>query len=56
LDIVPPIHDYGSDPVAQAARRNSSDFSGLVGLPLLQLMEYGGDADWFWLRQVVGGP
>jgi hypothetical protein len=33
-----------------AAEASSPDFGGLVGLPLLRLMEYGGDADWFWLR------
>jgi hypothetical protein len=56
LGLIQPILGYGSDPVAQAARRNCSDFSGLIGLPLLRLMEYGGDADWFWLRQAPGGP
>jgi hypothetical protein len=56
LSLVQPIHGYGSDSVAQAVKRDSSDFSGLVGLPLLRLMEYGGDADWFWLRQVPSVP
>lgn len=56
LGLVQPIHGYGSDSVLQAVQRDSSDFSGLVGLPLLRLMEYGGDADCFWLRQAAGGP
>jgi hypothetical protein len=47
LGLIEPIHGYGSDSVAQAVKRDSSDFSGLVGLPLLRLTEYGGDADWF---------
>ena len=55
LGLVQPIHGYGSDSVAQAVKRDSSDFSGLVGLPLLRLMDYGGDAHGFWLRQAVGG-
>ena len=43
---------YGSDDVEHAARASSSDLSGLAGLPLLRLFEYGGDADAFWLRPV----
>ena len=56
LGLVQPIHGYGSDSVLQAVQRDSSDFSGLVGLPLLRLLEYGGDADWFWLRLPSTGP
>jgi hypothetical protein len=41
---------YGSDDVVTATKASSSDFEGLAGLPLLRLMEYGGNADWFWLR------
>ena len=37
-------------------RSNVIDFSGLVGLPLLRLLEYGGDADWFWLRPASTSP
>lgn len=42
---------YGSDPVASAAKSSSPDFAGLAGLPLLRLMEYGGNATEFWLRK-----
>ena len=56
LGLIRPILGYGSEPVARAARRNSNDFSGLVGLSFLRLTEYGGDADWFWLRPGVGVP
>jgi hypothetical protein len=46
------ILGYASDVVLAAAQSRSPDFAGLLGLPLLRLLEYGGDADWFWLRQV----
>lgn len=41
---------YGSDDVARAVKRSSRDFSALIGLPLLRMFEYGGDATDFWLR------
>lgn len=41
---------FGSDDVVVAAKVNHPDFEGLAGLPLLRLAEYGGNADWFWLR------
>lgn len=41
---------YASDQVVTTAKASCSDFEGLVGLPLLRMVEYGGDADWFWLR------
>src|SRR6266542_5151978 len=40
---------YASDRVVNTAQRDSPDFEGLVGLPLLRMLEYGGDADWFWI-------
>jgi len=46
-----PIRGYGSDPVLQAVQRDSPDFAGLVGLPLLRMVEYGGDATGFWVRK-----
>ncbi len=41
---------YGSDAVVKAAQASHADFAGLAGLPLLRLLEYGGDRDHFWLR------
>jgi hypothetical protein len=41
---------YGSNAVWQAAQESHADFQGLAGLPLLQHMEYGGDAASFWVR------
>ncbi len=42
---------YGSDPVVRSCQQSSRDFAGLIGLPLLRMTEFGGDADWFWLRE-----
>ena len=50
LGLVRPILGYGNDPIAAAARASSPDFEGLVGLPFLRLLEYGGDANSFWIR------
>ena len=46
---------YASDAVVAATQMSSHDFEGLVGLPLLQFEEYGGNAAGFWLR-VSGSP
>lgn len=56
LGLTQPVHGYGNDSVAQAVKKDSPDFVGLVGLPLLRLVEYGGDATTFWLRQPPGTP
>jgi hypothetical protein len=50
------IESFGSDAVATATKASSPDFEGLAGLPFLRLLEYGGDADWFWLRPVQSRP
>src|SRR5262245_41753119 len=49
---------YGSDSVLQAVQGDSPDFAGLAGLPLLRLVEYGGDNSAFWLCKPVsaGAP
>src|SRR5260370_27599614 len=47
---------FGSDAVVTAAKASSPDLEGLAGLPFLRLLEYGGDADWFWLRPVPSTP
>jgi len=41
---------YGSNAVAEAAQASHGDFEGLAGLPLLRMMEFGGDRDEFWIR------
>jgi hypothetical protein len=54
LSLGQPLLSYACDPVVTAAKASSPDFDGLAGLPLLRLMEYGGDADWFWIRSAAG--
>jgi hypothetical protein len=41
---------YASDGVVQSVQDSHSDFQSLAGLPLLMLLEYGGDGDAFWVR------
>jgi hypothetical protein len=50
------VFGYASDTVVNAAKASHPDFAGLAGLPLLRLLEYGGDADWFWIRRVTNVP
>ena len=44
---------FAGDEVVETVRRDSPDFDGLVGLPLLRMMDYGGDADSFWIRRAL---
>jgi hypothetical protein len=59
---VPAIHfdqqviGYGSDALVAAAQASHLDFAGLIRLPLLRMMEYGGDANWFWVRPAASTP
>lgn len=41
---------YASDAIVASAQASDPNFQGLAGLPLLRQIEYGGDADAFWLR------
>ncbi|MGA2616749.1 MAG: hypothetical protein ABSF26_04010 [Thermoguttaceae bacterium] len=41
---------YGNDSVVKVVKRSDTGFGGLVGLPLLQMLEYGGDDGRFWVR------
>ncbi len=41
---------YGNDSVVNIVRRSDPGFMGLVGLPLLRMVEYGGDGGRFWIR------
>jgi hypothetical protein len=40
---------YGNDAVVAAAQASSTDFGGIVGLPLLRMTGFGGDTDSFWI-------
>ena len=44
---------YGSEEVLRASKQSHREFDGLIGLPLLRLCEYGGDRDYFWLREAT---
>ena len=44
------ILGYANDTVVNVVKRSSSDFAGLVGLPFLRMVEYGGDRGNFWIR------
>jgi hypothetical protein len=46
---------YGNDDLAREARLDSPHFAGLVGLPFLRLIEFGGDATDFWIRPLQTG-
>jgi hypothetical protein len=47
---------YANDAVVNAAKTSSSDFAGMVGLPLLRMMQFGGDAESFWVRPAGNAP
>lgn len=47
---------FASDPAVTAVQAEDPGFEGLIGLPLLRLMEYGGDADHFWIRPAAKTP
>lgn len=40
---------HAGDWVVQAVQASSASFEGVIGLPLLRRVEYGGDADQFWV-------
>ena len=53
LGLTEKIFGCGSDEVAAGAKSNHPDFEGLAGLPLLRLLEYGGNANEFWIRRIT---
>ena len=44
------VRGYSSARVGEAASASHADFAGLIGLPILRLGEYGGDANEFRFR------
>lgn len=56
LGVTKTIRAYGSDAVVAATKISSPDFEGLAGLPLLRLLEYGGNAAEFWIRRPSATP
>jgi hypothetical protein len=43
---------YASEQAAYAVRLDHSEFAGIAGLPLLRLLEYGGNHSEFWIRRL----
>ena len=41
---------YSNDTVVNIVKRSDLSFAGLVGLPLLRFLEFGGNEGWFWVR------
>ena len=41
---------HANDSVVNVVKRSDPGFGGLVGLPLLRMLEYGGDGGRFWIR------
>lgn len=56
LGLTTPVIGYGSDRVLQVVQGDSADFAGVAGLPLLRMVEYGGDATSFWVQAVLAAP
>lgn len=47
------VEGYSSEAVVGAAKQSSSDFEGLAGLPLLRLIQFGGNANFFWIKPSI---
>jgi len=41
---------YASDQVVDVVKRSAPSFAGLIGLPLLRMLEYGGNRGHFWVK------
>ncbi|MBA4065038.1 MAG: hypothetical protein C0501_15255 [Isosphaera sp.] len=48
--VVETVVAYGNARGAELAARSHPDFVGLIGLPILRVGEYGGNATDFWFR------
>jgi hypothetical protein len=46
---------FANDSVVRIVQRSHPGFAGLVGLPFLRMIEYGGDRGWFWIRSSADG-
>ena len=44
------IVGYGSDAIIETVKQSDPGFDGLIGLPMLRLLEFGGDAEGFWMK------
>jgi hypothetical protein len=50
------VRGYGNDLLCAAVAEEDPNFMGLVGLPVLRLGEYGGNATDFWFRYPPTSP
>jgi hypothetical protein len=50
LGLVEFVMAHGSQDIANGTRTDHPDLVGFVGLPVLRLLEYGGDYVSFWIR------
>jgi hypothetical protein len=48
--LVQQVHGYANDIIGAGVAADDPNFVGLVGLPILRLGEYGGNATDFWFR------
>lgn len=51
LGLTKKVLGHASDVVVASVKSSHPGFQGLAGLPLLRMLEYGGDADAFWIRR-----
>jgi hypothetical protein len=56
LGLATDVLGFAGDAVDQAVQASHPDFQGLAGLPLLGMVEYGGDAGTFWLQKPNPAP
>ena len=47
------IVGYANDRIVGIVKRPDWGFDGLIGLPLLRMLEYGGDRGFFWVRKSI---
>ncbi len=50
LQLVEFVLAYGNADIAAHVANDHPDFVGMVGLPVLRMLEYGGNYDSFWIR------
>lgn len=43
---------YSNDSILSLVQRSDASFQGLMGLPLLRMLSYGGDAGHFWVESL----
>jgi hypothetical protein len=50
IGLVEFVRGYGSERASKITANSDPEFVGLVGLPVLRLVNYGGNYDSFWIR------